>query len=85
MTTILFNEYPVGRVSSISTSVLSLERNNKDIFQLNRMLRCYRGEPKTYVRFEELAEYKLRLLEFRKSNIEIISAITNGEEQPKGR
>ncbi len=85
MTATRFKEYPEGRVSSRSTSVLRLERNNRDIFQLNRMLCCYRCEPRTYERYEELTALKTRLLQLRKSNLEIIADIINGEEPPKGR
>lgn len=85
MTTTRFKEHPKGRVSSRSTSVLRLERNNRDIFQLNRMLCCYRCEPRTYERYEELIALKSRLTQLRKSNLEMIAAITKGEDQPKGR
>tara|TARA_R110002051_G_scaffold309037_1_gene381396 strand:+ start:3659 stop:4003 length:345 start_codon:yes stop_codon:yes gene_type:complete len=78
------HDHPEGRVSSRSTSVLRLERNNKDLLQLQKMLSCYRCEPKTYERFEELAELKMRLQELRKSNLGIISAIHNGGEFQKG-
>lgn len=80
MTTSNFHHQSERRVASRSTSILRLERNNWDLVQLNNMLSCYRCEPKTYERFEELSELKMRIHDLRKSNLEIISAIQNGTQ-----
>lgn len=80
MTTSNFHHQSERRVASRSTSILRLERNNRDLVQLNKMLSCYRCEPKTYERFEELSELKMRIHDLRKSNLEIISAIQNGTQ-----
>ncbi|MEJ1221831.1 hypothetical protein [Sediminicola sp. 1XM1-17] len=83
MTTAHFHDHPDRRVSSRSTSILRLERNNRDLVQLNKLLCCYRCEPKTYARFEELSELKMRIQELRRSNLEIISGILSEEEHQK--
>ena len=85
MTSTRFKEYPEGRVSNRSTSVMRLVRNNNDIYQLNRMLCCYLCEPRTYERYEEFTELKMGLQKLLNSNLQMIAAITNGEDPPKGR
>lgn len=62
-----------------STFVLYLERNNKDVMQLDNMLRCYKCEPKTFERFEQVTELKERLQQLCKSNLKIISTLHQGK------
>ncbi|MEB8329016.1 hypothetical protein OO009_06580 [Flavobacteriaceae bacterium KMM 6897] len=75
MTTDSFKEFQEVSVSDKSTCVLYLERNNKDVLHLNHMLACYKCEPRTYERFEQLAELKRRLQKLCKSNLKIISSL----------
>ena len=75
MKTILFRNPHLTKEANRNSCILRLERNNKDLVQLNSKLSSYMLEPRTYSLFQQIENLRSRMEYLKNTNQEILSIL----------